>query len=71
MSTDALVHLEATQSELWAAQEHLLSALDAPPDDEGANERIITALQRLRAAQARHMAARSGLAHLPDLIGRG
>ena len=68
MSADVLVHLEATRTELAAAQEHLLAALESPVDDERANELIAAATQRLRAAQARHAAARSGMSHLPDLI---
>lgn len=71
MSAETLVHLEATRSELAAAQQHLAAALDAPIDDECANEVITAATERLRAAQARHTAARSGVAHLPDLIGWG
>jgi hypothetical protein len=71
MSWDAPVHLEAIAAELEAAELHLLSALDAAPDDEGATERIIEAMNRLRHAQARHTAARAGLPHLPDLVGHG
>lgn len=65
------VHLEATAEEVDAAQAALISALDASWDDETATERIIVALNRLRAAQARQTAARSGLTHLPDLVGWG
>lgn len=71
MSCDAPIHLEATAAELEAAEMHLLSALDSAPDDEGATERIIQAMNRLRRAQARHTAARTGLPHLPDLVGHG
>ena len=68
MPTETLVHLEATRAELAAAEEHLAAALDAPIDDEGANELIAAAIERLRAAQARHTAARSGVAQLPGLM---
>jgi hypothetical protein len=71
MSVQPRVHLETTASELAAAEADLLSTLDAAPDDESATERISAALSRLRVAQARHVAARSGVTHLPDLIGWG
>ena len=71
MSTETRLHLEATRDELAAAQEDLAFSLDAALDDEAANERITAATARLRVAQARHTAAQSGLAHLPDLIGWG
>jgi len=71
MSVETRLHLEATSKELAAAQEALATTLTAAPDDEAANERISAAVTRLRAAQARHTAAVSGLAHLPDLIGWG
>ena len=61
------VHIEATATELDAAQAALIDALDAQADDETANENILRAMVRLRTAQARHAAARSGLDHLPDL----
>jgi len=53
------------------AEQQLIAALDAAPDDEMATERITAALNRLRNAQARHTAAVSGLPHLPDLVGWG
>jgi hypothetical protein len=71
MSTDAQLHLEATKSEIDNAEQQLIAALDAAPDDEMATERITAALNRLRNAQARHTAAASGLPHLPDLVGWG
>ena len=71
MSTDTRLHLIATRDELAAAQEALAATLTAAPDDEDANEHIAAATARLRMAQARHTAAQSGLAHLPDLIGWG
>jgi hypothetical protein len=71
MSVEPKVHLEATANELAAAEADLLSTLDATPDDESATERIAAATARLRIAQARHTAARSGVPHLPDLIGWG
>lgn len=71
MSEDPRVHLEATCQELQAAESHLQAMLTAPDDDEAATERICLAAARLRAAQARHTAARSGLGHLPDLVGHG
>ena len=71
MSSDAQLHLEATKSEIDNAEQQLIAALDAAPDDETATERITAALNRLRNAQARHTAAATGLAHLPDLVGWG
>ena len=71
MSSDVQLHLEATKTEIDNAEQQLISALDAAPDDEMATERITAALNRLRNAQARHTAARSGLSHLPDLVGWG
>lgn len=69
MSSDAQLHLEATKTEIDNAEQQLISALDAAPDDETATERITAAMARLRNAQARHTAAKAGLPHLPDLVG--
>ena len=63
--------LDATRMELEAAHAHLRLVIDAPSDDEYVNERILAAMVRLREAQARHAATRSGVPHLPDLIGWG
>jgi hypothetical protein len=62
-------HVETTEAEVEAAQEALVRALDATWDDDTATERIIVAMNRLRAAQLRQTAARTGLGHLPDLVG--
>ncbi|MDQ1747221.1 MAG: hypothetical protein QOD07_1484 [Frankiaceae bacterium] len=71
MSSDAQLHLEATRTEVDNAEQQLIAALDAAPDDEAATDRIRDAMTRLRNAQARHTAATSGLPHLPDLVGWG
>jgi hypothetical protein len=71
MSSDAQLHLTATKTEVDNAEQQLIAALDAAPDDDMATERITAALNRLRNAQARHTAAASGLPHLPDLVGWG
>lgn len=62
-------HVDTTDAEVEAAQDALVAALDASWDDDTATERIISAMNRLRAAQLRQTAARSGLGHLPDLVG--
>ena len=71
MTGNANLHVTTTRREVEDAEAALVVALDAAPDDEFATDRISTALNRLRQAQARHAAARSGLAHLPDLVGWG
>jgi hypothetical protein len=71
MSPEAQVHLAATKTEIDNAEQQLIAALDAAPDDEMATERITDAMNRLRRAQARFAAATSGLPHLPDLVGWG
>jgi hypothetical protein len=65
------VHLEATAAEVDATQHALIDALEASWDDETATERIVGAMNRLRVAQAREAAARTGVTHLPDLVGWG
>ena len=69
MSCDHQFHIETTDAEVEAARDALVVALDASWDDETASERIISAMNRLRAAQLRQTAARTGLGHLPDLVG--
>jgi len=69
MAGDTETHVTITRREVEDAEAALIAALDAAPDDETATERIMAAMNRLRQAQARHAAARSGLAHLPDLVG--
>jgi hypothetical protein len=71
VSCDHQFHVRTTDNEVEAARDALISALDASWDDETASERIIAAMNRLRVAQARQTAARTGLAHLPDLVGKG
>lgn len=71
MSCDHQFHLQATDQEVEAARDALVLALDASWDDDTASERIIAAMNRLRIAQARQTAARTGMAHLPDLVGNG
>ena len=68
MPAETLVHIAATRAELAAAEEHLAAALNAPIDDDCATALIAAANERLRASQARHTAARSGVAHLPQLM---
>lgn len=63
--------LDATRADLDEAHAHLRRVVDAPVEDDRTNDRILAAMARLREAQARHAAARSGLLHLPDLIGWG
>jgi hypothetical protein len=69
--SDRQFQIDVAQAEVDAAQDALVHALDAAWDDETATERIINAMNRLRTAQLRHAAAESGVAHLPDLVGRG
>lgn len=64
------VRLEAADAEVEAARDTLASALQAPLNDDGANERISAAANRLRAAQARQTAVRRGMP-LIDLVGSG
>lgn len=71
MSCDHQFQIETTDAEVEAARDALVCALDAAWDDETASERIITAMNRLRAAQLRQTAARTGLGNLPDLVGNG
>ena len=71
MSCEHQVHLDAAAAEVDAAQNALIAALDASWDDETATERIVEAMNRLRAAQARETAAGAGVPHLADLIGWG
>ena len=71
MSCDHQFNVRTTDDEVEAAREALLLALDASWDDDTASERIITAMNRLRSAQARQTAAHTGLSHLPDLVGNG
>ena len=71
MSCDHQFHVTTTHDEVEDARDALVSALDASWDDETASERIIAAMNRLRIAQARETAARTGMAHLPDLVGNG
>lgn len=69
MSCARQFQLETTDNEVEAARDALVSALDASWDDDTASERIMNAMNRLRLAQARQTAARTGMAHLPDLVG--
>ena len=69
MSCEHRFHVDVTDAEVEAAREALVVALDASWDDEGASERIIVAMNRLRVAQLRQTAARTGITHLPDLVG--
>ena len=71
MDGAADLHVTTTRREVEDAEAALVVALDAAPDDEMATDRISRALHRLRQAQARHAAAKSGLPHLPDLVGLG
>ena len=71
MAGDIETPVTITRREVEDAEAALIAALDAAPDDETATERITAAMNRLRQAQARHAAARSGLEHLPDLVGLG
>ena len=69
MSCDHQFHIETADAEVEAARDALVTALEVGWDDETASERIIVAMNRLRAAQLRQTAARTGLGHLPDLVG--
>lgn len=69
MSCDHQFHISTTNDEVETAREALLCALDASWDDDTASERIIAAMNRLRIAQARQTAARTGMDQLPDLVG--
>jgi len=71
VSCEQQFHVNATDDEVEAARDALVSALDASWDDETASERIIGAMNRLRIAQARQAAARTGVPQLPDLVGNG
>ena len=71
MSCDHKFRMETTDAEVEAAHDALAYALDAPWDDESASERIMEAMNRLRSAQLRQTAARTGLGHLPDLVSNG
>jgi len=71
VSCDPEFDVQTCDREVEAARDGLISALDASWDDETASERIIVAMNRLRIAQARLTAARTGLSHLPDLVGNG
>jgi hypothetical protein len=71
VSCDHQFQVRKRDDEVEAARAALVSALDASWDDETASERIIAAMIGLRVAQARQTAARTGLAHLPDLVGNG
>jgi len=71
VSCDHQFQVRKRDDEVEAARDALVSALDASWDDETASERIIAAMIGLRVAQARQTAARTGLAHLPDLVGNG
>lgn len=68
MTTQIRPDLEATRTALDAAHARLLETIEEPWDDDTTNDRILDAMARLRDAQARHAAARSGLPHLPGLI---
>jgi hypothetical protein len=71
VSCNHAFQVKRIDEEVDAAREALVCALDASWDDDTASERIVTAMNRLRAAQARQTAARTGLSHLPDLVGNG
>lgn len=70
MGCERRLYLEAANAELAAARASLEHALEAPWDDDGATEVIAAAFHRLRAAQARQTAARTGLTHLADLVAK-
>jgi hypothetical protein len=70
MACEHRFQMEVANAEVEEAEQALIAALDTSWEDDGATDRIVAAMNRLRVAQARQTAARTGAHNLPDLVGR-